>query len=80
MAGTFEEQLVLRRESAYQGSSTPSRVFTDDPGMRNFVAHPQFVGGEATNPPDWNISVFDEGPWSVDNEYLSNYTPKRIRS
>lgn len=80
MAGTFEEQLVLRRESAYQDSSTPSRVFTDDPGMRNFVAHPRFVGGEATNPPDWNITLFHETPWTLNNENLSNYTPKRKRN
>ncbi|WFD35026.1 hypothetical protein MCUN1_001872 [Malassezia cuniculi] len=79
MEGTFEEQMVLRRNDAHSDSYMPARVFTDDPGMRDFVAHPRFVGGSAPPPPNWNIPVFQYTPCDAPNFHPLD-TRKRKRN
>lgn len=74
MAQTFEEQLVLRRNSAF-AESAPARVFTDDPGMRDFVAHPRFVGGSPGPTQAWNIALFQNSAWPAPG-YSPHDTPR----
>lgn len=68
MQNTFEEQLLARKQdrmSSLQTSATgDTRAFTEDPRMREFVAHPRFVPlGESRVEP-LNFGLFElERPW-----------------
>lgn len=75
MRQTFEEHLVQRKQarlaSAAEAASPGARQLTDDPGMRDFVAHPRFVEpspeemtGEAGQAQDWDLGLFHRHhPW-----------------
>lgn len=60
MKHTFEEQLITRKQTyGHDAALDQTKSLTDDPGMRDFVAHPHFIP-EDDPPPvvSWNVPLF----------------------
>lgn len=61
MQDTFEQHLIERKHARLVAGDADVRTLTDDPGMREFVAHPRFVA-DSHGPcaPTWSVSLLGE--------------------
>ncbi|WFD48004.1 hypothetical protein GLX27_002669 [Malassezia furfur] len=68
MQNTFEQEMLARKHDRMkrvgEDVAGDTKQLTDDPGMRDFVAHPRFVPAQAHSGAALGLSLFDtERPW-----------------
>ena len=68
MQNTFEQEMLARKHDRMkhvgEEVAGDTKQLTDDPGMRDFVAHPRFVPAQAHSGAALGLSLFDtERPW-----------------
>lgn len=68
MQNTFEQEMLARKHDRMkhvgEEVAGDTKQLTDDPGMRDFVAHPRFVPAQAHSGTTLGLSLFDtERPW-----------------